>query len=63
MYRESSSSRDWGSAWDEEVQELGVLVPRYQAEALETFAHRQGVTMGQLVRQLIRGYVDEAVPT
>lgn len=61
MHQEQSSLRERGIAWEEEVQELGVLLPRCQAEALETLAHREGITMGQLLRQLIRGYVEEAV--
>jgi hypothetical protein len=38
---------------DSEVVELALLLPRWQAEALETAAHAHGLTAGQLLRKLV----------
>ncbi len=37
----------------EEFTELAVLIPGWQARALEEAAHREGVTGGQLIRQVL----------
>src|SRR5262249_27568759 len=38
---------------DNEVVELALLLPRWQAEALEDAAHRRGLTTGQMLRRII----------
>ena len=38
---------------DDEVVELALLLPRWQAEALEEAAHNKGITAGQMLRRLI----------
>jgi len=38
---------------DNEVVELALLLPRWQAEALEDAAHARGLTAGQLLRKLV----------
>ena len=42
---------------DEQVTELRVLLPRQQAAELEKSAHSRGLTLGQLIRLLIRDYL------
>ena len=39
------------------VVELGLLLPRGQAAALEAAAHRRGLTAGQLLRCLLRDFL------
>jgi hypothetical protein len=38
---------------DNEVVELALLLPRWQAEALEEAAHDRGITAGQMLRKMI----------
>jgi hypothetical protein len=38
---------------DTEVVELALLIPRWQAVALENAAHQRGLTAGQMLRKLI----------
>jgi hypothetical protein len=38
---------------DNEVVELALLLPRWQAAALEDAAHQRGLTTGQMLRKLI----------
>jgi hypothetical protein len=38
---------------DNEVVELNLLLPRWQAEALEEAANSRGLTAGQMLRKLI----------
>jgi hypothetical protein len=38
---------------DNEVVELALLLPRWQAEALEDAAHQRGLTTGQMLRKMI----------
>ena len=38
---------------DDEVVELPLLLPRWQAEALEEAAHIRGLTAGQMMRKLL----------
>ncbi len=46
---------------DDEVVELALLLPRWQAEALEDAAHERGLTAGQMLRKLIgKGLRDAA---
>jgi len=42
---------------DEEVVEIPLLLTGRQAEALEITAHDNGVTTGELVRQLLEDYL------
>jgi hypothetical protein len=39
--------------FDAEVVELALLLPRWQAAALEDAAHQRGLTAGQMLRKLI----------
>jgi hypothetical protein len=39
--------------FDSEVVELALLLPRWQAAALEDAAHQRGITAGQMLRKLI----------
>ena len=41
------------TAIDREVVELALLLPRWQAVALENAAHQRGLTAGQMLRKLI----------
>lgn len=41
------------TAVDDEVVELALLLPRWQAAALEEAAHHRGLTAGQMLRKLI----------
>lgn len=41
---------------DQEIVELAVLVPGWQAEELTAVAQHQGLTAGQMVRRLIRDF-------
>jgi hypothetical protein len=43
---------------DGEVVEFSLLLPSWQAAALETAAQDQGLTTGQMVRHLIRDFFD-----
>jgi hypothetical protein len=38
---------------DQEVVELPLLLPRWQAEVLEAAANRRGMTTGQILRRVI----------
>lgn len=38
---------------DSEVVELALLLPRWQAAALEEAAHQRGITAGQMLRKMI----------
>jgi hypothetical protein len=38
---------------DDEVVEVALLLPRWQAEALVQAAHERGLTAGQMLRKLI----------
>lgn len=42
-----------GSRLDQEVVELPLLLPRWQAVELEAAAHRRGMTTGQMLRRVI----------
>ena len=48
---------------DNEVVELNLLLPRWQAEALEEVANDRGLTAGQLLRKLIGLTLKEPEPT
>ncbi|HEY8503359.1 MAG TPA: hypothetical protein VIL46_02175 [Gemmataceae bacterium] len=42
-----------GPCAEAEVVELSVLLPHWQLAALESAAHRHGITAGQMLRRLI----------
>ena len=48
---------------DDEVVELALLLPRWQAEALEDAAHRRGLTTGQLLRKMIGSSLKDRTAT
>ena len=41
---------------DEEMAELALLLPGWQAQSLEAVARSEGVSAGQIVRRLIQEY-------
>lgn len=45
---------------DNEMVEIALLLPHWQASALETAAHSRGVSTAQMVRNLIGRYFDSA---
>ncbi|QDU22348.1 hypothetical protein [Urbifossiella limnaea] len=45
---------------DQEVVELPLLLPKWQAVELEAAARQRGMTMGQLLRRVIREVLDDA---
>ena len=47
---------------DDEVVELPLLLPRWQAEALEEAAHNRGLTAGQMMRKLLGQGLREIAP-
>ena len=49
----STSNHNDPSRSDHEVVELQLLLPRWQALALEAAAHRRGMTSGQILRRVI----------
>jgi hypothetical protein len=48
---------------DNEVVELALLLPRWQAEALEEAAHNRGLTAGQMLRKLVGASLKGDRPT
>jgi hypothetical protein len=44
---------------DQEVVELPLLLPRWQALELEAVARQQGMTTGQMLRRVIRDLLSE----
>jgi hypothetical protein len=49
---------------DEEMAELSLLLSGWQAAQMERLAHSRGLTLGQLIRLLIRDYLaDRARPS
>ena len=45
---------------DQEVVELPLLLPMWQAVELEAAARQRGMTMGQLLRRVIRQVLDDS---
>ena len=41
------------TALDADIVELALLLPRWQASALENVAYSRGITVGQMLRKLI----------
>jgi hypothetical protein len=48
-----------GFAPDPELVELALVLPRWQVDALAAVARGRGLTAGQAIRRLIRGYCAE----
>jgi hypothetical protein len=48
---------------DNDVVELALLLPRWQAEALEDAAFQRGLTTGQMLRKLIGASLRERATT
>jgi hypothetical protein len=48
---------------DEEMMELSMLLPSWQVVEMEGVAHSRGLTVGQLIRQLIRDYLADRTST
>jgi hypothetical protein len=49
---------DWADCREEEdVVEIPLLLPYWQVEALESAAHQQGLTAGEMIRQLLLDYL------
>ena len=44
--------------FDTEVVELSLLLPGWQAAALEATAHREGVTTAQMIRRIIQAFTE-----
>ena len=44
---------------DAEMAELSLLLPGWQAAEMERLAHARGLTLGQLIRLLIRDYLGD----
>jgi hypothetical protein len=42
---------------DEGVVEIPLLLPHWQVEALESAAHEQGLTAGEMIRHLLLDYL------
>ena len=45
---------------DQEVVEMLLLLPRWQAEELEAAARERGMTTGQMLRRMIREVLGDA---
>jgi len=45
---------------DQDVVELPLLLPKWQAVELEAAARQRGMTMGQLLRRVIRQALDDS---
>lgn len=50
------------TAIDAEIVELALLLPRWQALALENAAHQRGLTAGQMLRKLIGNSLTQMTP-
>jgi hypothetical protein len=48
---------------DTEIAELSLLLPAGQAAQMERLAHSRNLTLGQLIRRLIRDYLTDRVAT
>ena len=46
---------------EEDVVEIPLLLPNWQAEALENAAHQQGLTAGEMIRHLLQEFLDRKV--
>jgi hypothetical protein len=53
----ASSIKDRVVSLDEDMAELSLLIPGWQAAQVERLAHSRGLTLGQLIRLLIRDYL------
>jgi hypothetical protein len=50
------------TADNDELVELALVLPRWQVEALAAAARGRGLTAGQAIRRLIRGYCADNAP-
>ncbi len=48
------------AATDSELVELMLLLPSVQAAHLEAAAHERGLTVGQMLRRIVRDFTDRA---
>ena len=48
-----------GRELDDEVVEVSLLLPGWQASALESAAHDRGLTAAEMVRSLLRDFLAE----
>ena len=46
----------------DEVAEVSLLLPRWQATVLENAAHERGLSAGQMLRKLISVCLDNSAP-
>ncbi len=51
--RQEPGEPNFVPSFDAEVVELSLLLPRWQVQALESVAHHQGMTAGQMIRQCL----------
>ncbi len=58
--QENAGSSEQLFRLDGEMMELMLLLPSWQAAALERAARQQGLTSGQLTRRLITAYLEKA---
>lgn len=47
---------------EEDVVEIPLLLPGWQASVLETVAHQRGLTAGAMVRHLLRDFLTDRTP-
>ena len=45
---------------DDEVVEISLLIPGWEASILETVAHQRGLTAGAMVRHLLHDFLADA---
>ena len=58
----AGGSTESRTCWrDEEMMELSMLLPSWQIVEMEGVAHSRGLTVGQLIRLLIRDYLTDRV--
>jgi hypothetical protein len=50
------------AGWDEEMAEFSLLLSGGEAARLECLAHSHGLTLGRLIRLLIREYLTDRTP-
>jgi hypothetical protein len=51
-----------GSSPESDIVEVPLLLPGWQVAALETAAHDRGLTAGEMVRTLLRDFLNEQTP-
>jgi hypothetical protein len=58
--RALASDRKAVSFSTDEVVEVPLLLPGWQVDALEALAHAQGLTAGEMVRQLLSEFLTQS---